>query len=235
MTCEDPVEYLIDGINQSQVNERVGLTFDLQLRSILRQDPDVVLVGEIRDKETASTAIRASMTGHMVVSTLHTNDAPSAIPRLLDMDVDPFLLSTSLIGVMSQRLLRVVCPHCMTNEPPSEDEQEILESVFRRSDIDRVPRSHGCPKCSDLGYRGRLAVHELLPITAEISNMVARQEPIEAIRQVATLYGYKTMQEDALRRILNNETTVQEAKRLISFETILKTEEHLQATALKVA
>jgi len=220
MTCEDPVEYLIDGINQSQVNEKVGLTFAKQLRAILRQDPDIVLVGEIRDQETAETAIRASMTGHMVLSTLHTNDAPSSIPRLLDMGIDPFLLSTSLVGVLSQRLLRVLCPSCKNEGTATGEESEILRSVFGGSGDETVFRAVGCDSCFGSGYNGRMAIHELMPVTAEISKMIAEHVAIETIRETASCYGYKSIQEDALRRIREGTTSVKEAKRLISFETI---------------
>lgn len=225
MTCEDPVEYLIDGVNQSQVNEKVGLTFAAQLRAVLRQDPDVVLVGEIRDQETAQTAIRASMTGHMVLSTLHTNDAPSAIPRLKDMGIDPFLLSTSLIGVMSQRLLRVLCPCCKQEVKPTADELEVLSSVFHAHNVNSVYRAIGCDSCFGTGYKGRLAVHELMPVVHDVSRLIAEQAPVEAIRQEAFFYGYKPMQEDALRRIVEGQTSVQEAKRLIAFNTIERRED----------
>lgn len=220
MTCEDPVEYLIDGINQSQVNEKVGLTFGSQLRAVLRQDPDVILVGEIRDQETAETAIRAAMTGHMVLSTLHTNDAPSAIPRLTDMGIDPFLLSTSLIGVMSQRLLRVLCSGCRQETAPSDEEQEVLHSVFHANNVKRIFRAAGCDSCYGTGYKGRMAVHELMPVTSDVAKMVAQRCPIEDIRQEAVCFGYKTLQEDALRKIIEGKTCVQEAKRLIAFDTI---------------
>ena len=225
MTCEDPVEYLIDGVNQSQVNEKVGLTFATQLRAVLRQDPDVVLVGEIRDQETAQTALRASMTGHMVLSTLHTNDAPSAIPRLKDMGVDPFLLSTSLIGVMSQRLLRVLCPSCKQEMKPSDDERELLSAVFQAEGLESVHRAIGCDACFGTGYKGRMAVHELMPVVHEVSRLIAEQQPVEAIRQEAVYYGYQTMQEDALRRIRQGLTSVQEAKRVIAFNTIERSED----------
>ena len=225
MTCEDPIEYLIDGVNQSQVNEKVGLTFAKQLRAILRQDPDVVLVGEIRDKETAETAIRASMTGHMVLSTLHTNDAPSAVPRLLDMGVDPFLLSTSLVGVMSQRLLRVLCPHCKRQGTPTDEELEVLKLVFQTENLKTVHRPKGCDRCFGTGYKGRMAIHELMPVTSEVSKMIAEHISIETIRETAFHYGYRTMQEDALSRILDGHTSVEEAKRLIAFETIERLED----------
>lgn len=220
MTSEDPVEYLIDGISQSQVNDRVGLTFASQLRAMLRQDPDVILVGEIRDQETAQTAIRASMTGHMVLSTLHTNDALSVIPRLYDMDVEPLLLSTSLVGVMSQRLLRTLCPHCKREQRPTDDDLVIIESALPDANVGHVFVPAGCEQCDGTGYRGRMAVHELLPVTSEISKMIAKERPIEEIRETATLYGYEPMQVDAARRIIRGDTSVAEARRLLAFDTL---------------
>ncbi len=222
ITCEDPVEYNIEGISQSQVNSKIGLTFAAQLRSILRQDPDVILVGEIRDQETAETAIRAAMTGHMVFSTLHCNDAPGAIPRLLDMGVDPFLLSTSLIGVMGQRLLRVLCQECRNPEPPTPEEQTMLSASFGAHNVAQVYRAVGCPSCHETGYRGRMAVHEIMPITHEVSAMIASRAPTEEIMHVAANYGYRTMQQDALDRILDGKTTVKESQRLLAFDDIPK-------------
>lgn len=222
ITCEDPVEYNIEGISQSQVNSKIGLTFAAQLRSILRQDPDVILVGEIRDQETAETAIRAAMTGHMVFSTLHCNDAPGAIPRLLDMGVDPFLLSTSLIGVMGQRLLRVLCQECRQAEAPTLEERSMLSASFGAHDVAQVYRAGGCASCHDTGYRGRMAVHEIMPITHEVSAMIASRAPTEEIMHVAASYGYRTMQQDALDRILAGKTTVKESQRLLAFDDIPK-------------
>lgn len=216
MTCEDPVEYDIDGINQSQVFEKVGLTFAKQLRAILRQDPDVILVGEIRDKETADTAIRAALTGHLVLSTLHSNDAPSAIPRLLDMGVDPYLLSTSLIGVMAQRLLRVLCPHCR-EEVTSGDDRELLASVLGDENVPTTWRAKGCPRCMHTGYKGRIAVHEVLPVTPEVGSMIANQRSIDDVRKAAAKYGYQPLQVDAMRKVIEGLTTLSEAKRLVFF------------------
>jgi len=216
MTCEDPVEYDIDGINQSQVFEKVGLTFAKQLRAILRQDPDVILVGEIRDKETADTAIRAALTGHLVLSTLHSNDAPSAIPRLLDMGVDPYLLSTSLIGVMAQRLLRVLCPHCR-EEVTSGDDRELLASVLGDENVPKTWRAKGCSRCLHTGYKGRIAVHEVLPVTPEVGSMIASQRSIDDVRKAAAKYGYQPLQVDAMRKVIDGITTLAEAKRLVFF------------------
>jgi type IV pilus assembly protein PilB len=220
MTCEDPVEYLIDGISQTQTHDKIGLTFASALRAMLRQDPDVVLVGEIRDHETAETAIRASMTGHLVLSTLHTNDAPSTVPRLLDMGVEPYLLSASLIGTMSQRLLRRVCAKCQQESDPSDEEREFLSTQFGLTDIGPLYRGSGCQACAGTGYRGRVAVHEVLPVTEEIANMIASKAPIDELRTVAAKYGYRTLQEDAVRRALDGVTTLDEARRVVSFDLV---------------
>ncbi|MBN9502882.1 MAG: hypothetical protein BGO01_20340 [Armatimonadetes bacterium 55-13] len=227
MTCEDPVEYEIDGINQSQVYEKVGLTFAAQLRAILRQDPDVILVGEIRDGETAQTAIRASMTGHLVLSTLHCNDAPSAVPRLLDMGIDPFLLSTSVIGVMSQRLLRTLCPDCKAKKAATESEMEALAKYLPRlhpgaSGAYETYQPVGCPACDNSGYRGRTAVHEILPVTSEVANSIARQDSMDHVRELAAATGYSPMQDAAMRLVLEGLTTVEEARRHVFFDSFTK-------------
>jgi type IV pilus assembly protein PilB len=236
MTCEDPIEYEIDGINQSQVFEKVGLAFATQLRAILRQDPDVILVGEIRDGETAQTAIRASMTGHLVLSTLHCNDSPSAVPRLLDMDVDPFLLSTSLIGVMSQRLLRKLCPHCKEMREATPTEAQILAAYLpglRGADAEEIQmaESVGCAKCDGLGYRGRTAIHEILPIFGDVSKAIARRETLDTIREIAEADGFVPMQHSALRMVLNGETTIGEARRHVCLETQIREPSHLRLAA----
>lgn len=214
MTCEDPVEYEIDGVNQSMVNEKVGLTFAKQLRAILRQDPDVILVGEIRDGETAETAIRAAMTGHMVLSTLHCNDAASAVPRLLDMGIDPYLLSTSLIGVMSQRLLRMLCPKCKAAQRLTSEESDLL-SAYGVTAPASIYHAVGCPACGHSGYQGRTAVHEIMPIVPKVSRMIANRESVEAIRDVATAYGYSSMQHRALDLVVEGITSLEEAGRVV--------------------
>ena len=224
ITCEDPVEYNLEGISQSQVNTKIGLTFAAQLRSILRQDPDVVLVGEIRDHETAETAIRASMTGHLVFSTLHCNDAPSAIPRLLDMNVDPYLLSTSLIGVMGQRLLRRICPECGHEYTPTDEEKVILERTFGLVGVDRLFKGEGCVRCAHTGFKGRFAVHEIMPVTQEISSHISVRAATEKLAEVSRAYGYRTMQEDAIERVLRGQTSLKEAQRLLAFDDIPKSE-----------
>ncbi|MCW3059222.1 MAG: type secretion system protein [Capsulimonas sp.] len=219
MTCEDPVEYAIDGINQSHVNEKVGLTFSAQLRAILRQDPDIVLVGEIRDKETAETAIRASLTGHLVLSTLHCNDAPSAIPRLVDMGIEPFMLSTALIGVTAQRLVRQLCPECREQYSPNSEERSVLGNMYT-GDVPLLWRPKGCPRCSGNGYRGRNGVHEILPIGPQMQSLVANCASMDELKKVGSTYGYETMQEDVCRRVVKGETSFNEARRLIFFDTV---------------
>ncbi len=214
MTCEDPVEYEMDGVNQSQVNEKVGLTFAKQLRAILRQDPDVVLVGEVRDGETAETAIRAALTGHMVLSTLHCNDAPSAVPRLLDMGIDPFMLSTSLIGTMSQRLVRQLCPCCAVPGAPTAGE----ETIFRAYGVEvprGVMRPGGCSACEGSGYKGRRAVHEILPVVPEIQALIAERAPMVEVRSAGVRHGYRPMQRRALEMVAGGKTSLEEASRVV--------------------
>jgi len=214
MTCEDPIEYDIDGISQSQVHEKVGLTFAVQLRATLRQDPDIILVGEIRDGETAQTAMRAAMTGHLVLSTLHCNDAPSAVPRLLDMEIDPFLLSTSLIGVMSQRLLRQLCPHCKEEREATGADLELIESFGPQSAAIWVPK--GCALCSGSGYKGRAPVHEVMPVTPQLARMIAEREPVDSLREAA---GFVSMQSEAIDMVLEGRTSLVEAQRMVFFGT----------------
>jgi type IV pilus assembly protein PilB len=231
MTCEDPVEYDIDGINQSHVNEKVGLTFAAQLRAILRQDPDIVLVGEIRDKETAETALRASLTGHLVLSTLHCNDAPSAIPRLMDMGIQPFLLSTALIGVTAQRLVRMLCTHCKTQYTPAIEEQALLRSRFP-NDTPLLWRPVGCARCGDSGFMDRTGVHEIMPVGSEVQRQIAACEPLEEVKRVAGSYGYLPMQHDVCNRVINGVTSFAEARRLVYFDTIhINPHPHVQEMA----
>jgi type IV pilus assembly protein PilB len=216
ITCEDPIEYQIPGISQSQVHEKIGLTFAAQLRSILRQDPDIVLVGEMRDQETAEIAIRAAMTGHLVLSTLHCNDAPGAIPRLADMGVLPYLVATSLIGVVAQRLLRVLCPECKQLAEPSERDLLFMNTFGRTTD--QVWQAVGCEACNRTGFRGRMAVHEVLPITEEMGRDIATGASVDVLRQKGLKVGYRPMQFDAWDRIEQGLTTLDECRRLIFFD-----------------
>lgn len=224
MTCEDPVEYELKGINQSQVNEKIGLSFAAQLRSILRQDPDVVLVGEIRDEETARTAMRAALTGHMVFSTLHCNDAASAVPRLLDMGIDPFLLSTSLIGVMAQRLLRELCAQCCEPYEPDEDSIHLIRHYLGEVPLEGLRRSVGCDACHQTGFRGRMGVHEILAVTPEVAKRIGSGESIEEIQRAAVETGFRTIQVDALSRVVAGRTSLEEAKRVVFFDDLTDSE-----------
>ncbi len=224
MTCEDPVEYEIAGINQCQVNDKAGLTFAAQLRAILRQDPDIVLVGEIRDQETAQTAIRAALTGHLVLSTLHCNDAASAIPRLLDVGMEPYLLSTALIGVTAQRLLRVLCPHCKKQVEATREENALLKSICGKGS-DTLWRPTGCERCFNLGFRGRQGVHEVMPISTEMQSAIASRESVSTLKEIASKFGYRSIQADACKRAIAGQTTIQEVQRLIYLDTFTPFEE----------
>lgn len=205
ITCEDPIEYELEGINQSNVNEKAGLTFAAQLRAILRQDPDVVLVGEIRDQETAEIACRAAMTGHLVLSTLHTNDAVSAIPRLIDMGVEPFLISSSLAGVVAQRLVRVICPHCKQEYEPTLAEI----SVIGRS-VEKLYRGAGCPACGGRGYLGRISVHEVLVVDEEIRSLIVQHVSNGQILEAALRKGVVPMSQDSIEKAIQGITTLEE-------------------------
>ncbi|MEP0766193.1 MAG: Flp pilus assembly complex ATPase component TadA [Fimbriimonadia bacterium] len=215
LTCEDPIEYELEGIGQSQVNEKVGLTFSAQLRAALRQDPDVVLVGEIRDLETAEVAARAAMTGHLVLSTLHTNDAPSAIPRLIDMEVPPYLINSALIAATAQRLLRRLCKECRVERAVSPEEAAELGLPSGATIWD----AKGCSTCMNSGYRGRVGVHEVLTMNDDIRALTLRRASGADIRLAAVRSGMVTMQEDIRRKLMAGETSPAEAGRFLLAHT----------------
>ena len=214
MTVEDPVEYHMARINQVQVNERKGVTFASALRTFLRQDPDVIMVGEIRDQETAEIGVRAAMTGHMVFSTIHANDAPSTAVRLLSLGVEPFQAASAMTLVAAQRLVRRVCPYCAEPYDPPEDlllafglrRQEIPQALFRKG--------RGCGECKDRGYRGRMAIVEIMRMTAELRDMVARNLPADAIRKAAMAQGMQTLKQSGLAKATRGETTIEEVLRV---------------------
>ena len=206
VTVEDPVEYRMTGVNQVQVNVRAGMTFASGLRSILRQDPDIILVGEIRDGETAEIAIRASITGHLVLSTIHTNDAASTVTRLVDMGIDPYLVSSSVVGIISQRLVRKICPRCKESYKPSHSESMQLKLREPRP----LFRGAGCPECNGSGYKGRTAIHEILVVTKEIRELVDRRASDDQIRAVAIRQGTTTLMDTCIRLVLEGITTTQE-------------------------
>ena len=213
LTAEDPVEYDIAGLVQCPINDAVGMTFQKALRAFLRQDPDRILVGEIRDFETAQIAIEASLTGHFVFSTLHTNDAASTVTRLMDIGVEPFLIASSLAGILAQRLIRRVCPNCRTFYTPSESDLERLNLEPGQVGDRQFCYGRGCEVCNNTGYKGRKALTELMVINDELREMVANETPANILRERACELGMRLLREDGLLAIFNGETTVDEVVR----------------------
>jgi general secretion pathway protein E len=222
LTIEDPVEYQLEGISQVAVQKKIDLTFANGLRSFLRHDPDVIMVGEIRDGETAEIAIQASLTGHLVFSTVHTNDAAGAFTRLIDMGVEPFLVSSSLIAVMAQRLVRRLCPDC--KEPYRPTEEQIRKLEVSPDDVDREGgifyRPVGCEKCSELGYRGRTGIYELLLVSDEIRSLVMKHSDAGAIKRKALEQGMSTLRMDGARKVLAGSTSLEEVLRVTQSEVV---------------
>ncbi len=214
ITAEDPVEYNFDGINQCQVRESIGLTFPAILRSMLRQAPNVILVGEIRDREVADIAIQAALTGHLVFSTLHTNDAPSAITRLVDMGVKPFLVASSIQAVMAQRLIRVLCKHCKQVDASPEPKYLRLVGIKPGEGDGRIYKAVGCPECANTGFRGRKAIFEMMIMTQEIRELAFNVAPLAKIRTAALATGMRTLTGDGKIKILNGTTTPDEISRV---------------------
>jgi type IV pilus assembly protein PilB len=210
ITAEDPVEYYLPGINQVEVRHNIGLDFARIIRAMLRQAPNIILVGEIRDHETAEIAIQASLTGHLVFSTLHTNDAPSAITRLVDIGVQPFLVASSLIAIMAQRLVRVICAKC--KEPDEPPLKELQAAGYTPEQIKGATfmRGRGCNHCNHTGYRGRLGIFEMLRMTSAMREMTFKREPTQTIRRQARLLGMRTLLEDGLQKALRGVTTLEE-------------------------
>ncbi|MCM1508192.1 MAG: Flp pilus assembly complex ATPase component TadA [Ruminococcus flavefaciens] len=209
ITVEDPVEKAIDGINQCQVNMKAGMTFAAALRSILRQDPDIVMIGEMRDTETADIGIRAAITGHLVLSTLHTNDAASTVVRLVDMGVAPYMVATSLIGVIAQRLIKVLCPACKQPVMSTEEESELMG-------VDQpiqIYQPVGCPECNNTGYRGRTAIHEIIHCTAKVSQIIAAGGGKEEIEEAARNNGTKLLRDNAAELVIAGQTSIDELVR----------------------
>jgi type II secretory ATPase GspE/PulE/Tfp pilus assembly ATPase PilB-like protein len=211
LTAEDPVEYTLAGVNQLHVRKEIGLSFANALRSFLRQDPDVILVGEIRDTETAEIAIEAALTGHVLFSTLHTNDAPSTISRLVEMGVEPFLISSTLACVCSQRLVRRLCLACKREDEPTPEERRWLERVKDDTKVTRVFRAEGCDRCDKTGYKGRIGIHELLRVTDDLRDLISKSASTEALREVARKEGMRTLFEDAMEKVKAGITSPQEA------------------------
>ncbi len=210
ITVEDPVEQRIQGIGQIQVNSKIGLTFASGLRAILRQDPDIIMIGEIRDLETAEIAINSSLTGHLVLSTIHTNDAAGAFPRLIDMGCEPFLIATSLLGVISQRLVRVLCPHCKEPHEPSDLEMKNLGLKPQDLADAKIHRAVGCNKCNNKGYIGRTLIQELLVVTEELRTLIMQRKDSGAIKKKAIEQGMKSFRDHGIQKVLQGITTIEE-------------------------
>lgn len=215
ITLEDPIEYQLDGISQIQISEKRGMTFASGLRSVLRQDPDIVMVGEIRDQETAVMGIQSALTGHLVFSTLHTNDAASAVTRLLDLGIEPYLVGSSLVGVLAQRLVRRVCPHCAERHEPSEEEREALRDAGAADkDTAFLMRGAGCDKCRGTGYHGRAGCFELLTVNDEIRKLVQHHATAAEIDEAAKRGGMHSLYSDGMAKVAAGITTLEEVKRV---------------------
>jgi type IV pilus assembly protein PilB len=217
LTIEDPVEYELAGITQSMVNVRANMTFANALRAMLRQDPNIIMVGEIRDSETALIAIEAALTGHLVLSTLHTNDAPGAVARLLDMGVESFLIASSVVGVLAQRLLRTICVKCKEPYAPPKDAIKRLGMNIDLLDKNEVTfyRGRGCDHCKGTGYKGRVGVYELMPVTDKVRELILARASSYAIREAAQEAGMQGLKDDAMEKILLGITTLEESLRVI--------------------
>ncbi len=213
VTVEDPVEYRLAGINQVAVNEKAGLTFANGLRSILRQDPDIMMIGEIRDLDTAATAIHAALTGHLVFSTLHTNNAAGAVVRLIDMGIEPFLVASALRGVVAQRLVRRICPHCKTAYTAASEERAFVNADLQAGLT--LYKGTGCDKCRGTGYLGRMAVQEVLPVVPELKSYILKETQEQALFNEAEKSGAVSMREDGIKKVLQGHTTVAELLRAV--------------------
>jgi len=216
MTIEDPVEYRLKGISQVQAKPKIGLTFAAGLRSFLRQDPDIMLVGEIRDRETAEIAVQAALTGHIVLSTLHTNDAPSSVIRLIDMGIEPFLISSSVVGIIAQRLVRRICPKCKKEIKMTPDIKKILDEYEISSNEISLYKGEGCPYCKETGYKGRIAIFELMVITENIRDLISKNIATGKLREAAIKEGMCQLREDGIKKVCEGLTTIDEVLRVAS-------------------
>ncbi len=216
ITVEDPIEYQLDGVNQVQINTKAGVTFAAGLRSILRQDPNIIMVGEIRDQETAGIALEAAQTGHLLLSTLHTNDAPGTITRLLDLGIEPFLISSAVIGILAQRLVRSPCPSCSVSQPPSADAIEKAGGPSRLPADAKWMAGRGCEECRQSACKGRIAIHELLPVNDEVRELVSRRASEHAIRKAARNAGMRTLLEDGILKAAKGLATLEDVVRVVA-------------------
>ena len=215
MTIENPVEYALAGVNQGQTNDKAGFTFARGLRAVLRQDPDIIMVGEVRDSETLETAIEASLTGHLVLSTLHTNSAVATVARLTEMGVEPYLLASSVRAIIAQRLVRRICATCKTETTMSTG----LRQFFREGEHGRLHYGAGCSDCRGTGFRGRIGIYEFLQVTTELSNLLLKRAPESKLVEVARTQGMRTLREECLNLVLEGETTLEEVLRVTGAST----------------
>ncbi len=218
ITIEDPIEYHLPGVSQIQVSAKKGLTFDKGLRALLRQDPDVMMVGEIRDSETARIAIQAALTGHLVFSTLHTNDAPSSVTRLLDIGVEPYLVASSVIAVIAQRLVRVICRECRSEYEPPQEELDMLGIKRERLKDGLIYLGMGCERCIETGYQGRTAIYEILPIGEEVRQEIINRSGASKIKEVAMTRGMRTLRMDGARKVVEGASTIEEVLRVTQLD-----------------
>jgi type IV pilus assembly protein PilB len=216
ITVEDPIEYQLDGVNQVQINTKAGVTFAAGLRSILRQDPNIILVGEIRDQETAGIALEAAQTGHLLLSTLHTNDAPATVSRLFDLGIEPFLVASSLIGILAQRLVQRSCPSCASPQTPSAEAIEKIGGLERLPADAKWLAGRGCKECKQSGFKGRLAIHELLQVNDELRELITRRAPEHELRKVARATGMRTLVEDGIAKAAEGLTTLEAILRVVA-------------------
>jgi type IV pilus assembly protein PilB len=216
ITLEDPVEYNLPGISQIQINEEAGITFASGLRSVLRLDPNIIMVGEIRDLDTAKTAVEASLTGHLVLASIHTNDTASTPVRLMNLGLEPYLIASSLIGVVAQRLVRVICPNCKEKYSPSEEESAIVKSVLHTENVESLYRGKGCPLCNFTGYKGRSGIFEILTVDRTLRRLIQQSASYDEIKDYAVRNGMITMREAGFRKVLSGVTTINEVERVVA-------------------
>jgi general secretion pathway protein E len=214
ITIEDPIEYQIPGIGQIQVNPKINLTFAKGLRSIVRQDPDVILVGEVRDLETAEIAIQSALTGHLVFSTLHTNDSASAVTRLIDMGIEPFMVTSSVLAILAQRLVRIICPDCKKAYIPDEESLQNVGLTPEMIQDHELYRGSGCPSCLHTGYTGRSGIFELMHLDDSVKTLILKTSDANAIKEKAVKKGMITLRQDGAKKVLNGVTTIEEVFRV---------------------
>ncbi|MBN1309422.1 MAG: type II/IV secretion system protein, partial [Chitinispirillaceae bacterium] len=219
-TIENPIEYKLEGINQVQINEKAGVTFASALRSILRQDPDVILVGEIRDGETAQIAIQAAQTGHLVLSTLHTNDALSAVTRLRDLGVPSFLIASSILALVAQRLVRVLCPACKYEGEVAQHMRNRWKTTFSDVDLPRAFSARGCPRCNNTGFRGRVGIFELIVVNDTLRDAIAENVPESALRRMMREEGFDPLIHDGIDKVKHGITSPEELLRIVQIEDV---------------